>query len=340
MGQSRTRVGIKEIAKRAGVSISTVSRILNDPDKKVPFAPKTRKRVLEVCKANHYYPNAAARGLVMSRTSNILFVSDELYSAAAPYHSLVLSGAAHLLEKSNYYVQLASTLENTSRLDKTPNYLRAIREGRVDGGLFFGERIKPGELRQLISRSFPFVFVNFRNDSLDMVPSVMADAFDGGIQAARVLKRGRYEKYYFLSLSSSYSQKQKLAGFQKGLDPQPVIFVNVDESGKAPLQKLRNILKRKSHTAGFFLSIDEFALPLLEILSEAGLSVPGEAGIVGYNDVSWRYTQAIGLTTIRVPAWQMGYKAADLLLKIISGKKIRRYHYVLPVSLIQRDTTF
>ncbi|OZC01583.1 LacI family DNA-binding transcriptional regulator [Rubricoccus marinus] len=333
-------VTIYDIADHADVSIATVSRVFNDHPR---VSDSTRERVFDVATRLGYEPHASAQSLARKNTRIVSAVVPMMTSF---FFMEVLRGLQDRLDESDYdlLVYAARTL---GRVDGQLG--RALQRGRSDGMILVSTPVSGDRARRLASSRNPVVLVDSYHEDLD---SVSVDNVTGGAEAVRhLLDRGHERIGLILPLAESVPAQDRRAGVEqelaargRALDPRHVVVAEWDHeqhgytryAGYRGMQKLLELPPEARPTA-VFAAADVMALGALRAAREAGLSVPGDLEVVGFDDVA--SSAYVGLTTLRQPMVEMGTLATELLLRRMSEPDTPPSHTVFVPRLVVRETT-
>jgi LacI family transcriptional regulator len=307
---------IKDVARRAEVSLSTVSAVLNGS---APTSSSTRLRVLAAVAELGYEPNSQARNLKRQRSHAIgLIVPDVLN----PFFALVAEGIGDEARRRDYLLVLCSTDFDGER---EASYARLLRARRLDGIVHLsGTGLPPSALYELAS-SARVVTVDERVHGF-AAPFVGSDNRRGARAAAELaLARGHTSFGIIAGPTGLWTAEQRLAGYREalaaaGIDPDRVPTVRGDyrlESGRAAAATLL------AHDPTVILAANDLmAIGCLQHALGRGLRVPRDVSVVGYDDVPLATVVMPALTTVRQPAREMGRVAARLLLDEIEGGEV------------------
>jgi DNA-binding LacI/PurR family transcriptional regulator len=320
-------VTIRDVAKAAGVSASTVSRALSMPD---VVEAATLERVTKVAEHLGYRPNRAARGLITGRTGNFGLILPDL---ANPFFPSVVKGIQQAAHRADYQVFVVDTDEDaTAELGLVRNLAK-----QVDGIVLCSPRMKPAELRQAASL-VPVVLVNRREGS---IPAVAVDNADGMRQIVRHLAElGHRRIGYVAGPRSSWSNRGRLKALQaecRGDGPELVALGNFDptfDGGTAAVEGV--LISGVTAVIGYN---DLVALGLIGGLRERGVAVPAQISVVGIDNIAMSAMADPALTTLALPKDVAGRAAVELLVQLLAetppGRPIRE----LPTELVVRKST-
>jgi LacI family transcriptional regulator, galactose operon repressor len=330
------RATIRDIADRAGVSIATVSRVLNGrPD----VAAETREAVLEVARQLRFSTNRSARSLSGGRTG-LIGVTIPIVHAA--YFAFILSGAAEALYEEDLRAVLCPTQHEH---DREVDLLGRLMHGTTDGALLMLPSETPEELDALRDFGYPFVVVDARAPLHEGIPAVTAANASGAKQAiAHLLDHGHRRIGVITGPRSWNASNERLIGYHAalagaGLVPDPQLEVEGDfehETGYAGGMKL---LALPDPPTAIFAFNDDMAVGALNAALQRGLRVPEDLSIVGFDDSVQAQNVSPKLTTVYQPLAEMGRMAVSLLTRILEGQRLEAVRVELGTRLIVRGTT-
>jgi DNA-binding LacI/PurR family transcriptional regulator len=300
-------ITIHDVARRAQVSVSTVSRAFTMPDL---VRPATRELILRAADELGYRPNRAARGLITGKTGNLGIVVPDLQN---PFFPAVVSGAQAQARQADYAVFLADSGEDP-RLEA--ELIHAMTK-QVDGVIVCSSRMDIGDLRRA-SESTTLVLLNRKNPG---VPAVLMDSADGIRQAIEHLAALGHRRCAFLSgPKNSWSNKERRRGIRTATRLYGVEVVELGPFAphfEAGLQAADIALA--SNVTAIVAFNDLMALGVLNRLNDRKVSVPEQMSVVGFDDISMAAMCTPQLTTIAMPTQQAGRVAVDLLLDQLAG---------------------
>ena len=325
-------VTIHDVARRARVSVSTVSRAFTMPEL---VREATRTRVLAAASELGYRPNRAARGLITGRTGNLGVIVPDLGN---PFFPAVLKGAQVRAREADYAVFLADTDENP-RLEA--DLIRAMAK-QVDGVVLCSSRLASGELAPLLGLT-TLVLLNRR---VPAVPAVVMDSADGMRQAVEQLAALGHRRVAFLSgPRNSWSNRERRRGLRAAARAGGVEVAELGPFAprfEAGLQAA-DIALAAGVTAVLAFN-DLMALGVLSRLADRGVAVPAEVSVVGFDDIPMAAMCAPPLTTVAMPMELSGRAAVELLLERLAEQAAGstangRRQRVLSTQLIVRSST-
>ncbi len=328
---------LRDVARRAGVSTATVSYVLNGTR---PVSPEVEARVWEAVAALQYRPNRVARGLRRKRTHVLgLIVPD----SANPFFAEIARGLEDLSFAHDYSLILCNSDGDPV---KEQRYLGVLIEQQVDGIALVSAGATPAHLTILQQRGIPFVVVDRELSGL-AADCVLADNFQGGYLATRhLLERGHRRIACITGPSDLTPSADRVRGYRQAMA----------EVGIEPLEDwvCRGDFRAESgyHAARFFLQLspsirptaifacnDLMAIGAMRAIGEAGLSIPQDIALVGFDDIVLAAYVIPPLTTVAQPTYEMGRVAGELLLRRIQDRARPPTRHLLPVRLIVRRST-
>lgn len=328
-------VNSKQIARLAGVSQTTVSRVLSGHPH---VAPMTRQRVLQVIEETGYVPNVLARGLVTRHTGTIGLVVSNITNQFYPE---LIEALCTLAAENGFSILLGNTQQNPERQRE---FLRLLIERRVDGIILTSTMLQAPFVDELVDHGYPLVLVN-RLTEPNRGDSVSIDNEAGAQTAvAHFLNLGHRRIAYLRGLVGTSTNRDRERGFTAALraagmaiDPDALLAGDYTTLG-AQLAAGR-FARLPDRPTAVLCADDGSALGFMDGLSDEGISVPDGCAVIGFDDVREAAHREIGLTSIRQPVARMAEIAMELLMDRIKGTHPRTpRHVVLPAELIVRRT--
>jgi len=325
---------IKDLARMAGCSISTVSKALNG---KPDVSKETRNRILKIAEAYNFVPNAFGKGLKRKCTENVgvIFCREERPLSGNPFYSKVLEGIEAELAINNY--NLILYLPAKEEIAKLP---KMLREKQVDGvilvGVFdqvFVERVKIMHIPAVLVD--PKIFIGDLNQ-------VLIDNEDGAFKATQYLISKGHTRIGFISGDldrMSFSQRYK--GYQKALTYNKIEYDDqlIQTGGlEKGYEHVVQLMKLKDRPTAIFSTNDLNVIYGYKAINEMGLKIPDDVSIVGFDDIELAKMSSPPLTTVRVYKEELGSIAVRHLLEGINDQYKKPMTTIVPTKLIERES--
>jgi LacI family transcriptional regulator len=332
------RITMSDVAREAGVSLMTVSRVVND---KGEISPETRERVQEVIEKLGYRPSGIARSLAGGQTYTIGLVVPDI---ANPYFSGMAHGVTSVANAEGFGVLLCDCEEAS---DRELTMLDVLEEKRVDGVVVAAPRTSTDELLPVLARHPNAVVVNrlfLETDAATAQGYVINDDKSGGYAITKhFLDQGHTTIGFLAGPSTSYGSMRRMIGYRKaldeyGLDYDPEIVrycVPTVEGGRAVASQL---IQERPEISALFCFNDLVAIGVLQCCHQLGKRVPGDLAIFGYDDIPMASWVTPSLSTCRVNFEEMGRDATKLLISHISECPDECTNIVMQPKLIIRDS--
>jgi LacI family transcriptional regulator, galactose operon repressor len=336
-------VTIYEVAKKAGVGIGTVSRVLNNSSK---ISPETRDRVLKVIKTLSYQPHAMAQGLARKKS---LIIAALVPFFTGHFYIELLKGIQQAVSPHKYDLILYS-IEDSNNKDF---YLkRVLQQRRVDGVVLASLPLSEPYAKEFHRRKLPLVLVDMFHPEFD---SITVNNQAGAHAAAQHLIRLGHRRLAMITGHLDCAPAQhRHRGFQKALNeagiklpgnlmissdclPGEVSIINDGFNKDTGYLAMRQLLALNGkRPTGVFIASDIQALGAMRAVRESGLHIPDDIAIVGFDDIE--LAEYVGLTTMRQPMFQMGMQAAERLLALIDTPNSPRQHRRIATELVIRES--
>jgi LacI family transcriptional regulator, repressor for deo operon, udp, cdd, tsx, nupC, and nupG len=329
---------IYEVAKHAGVSTATVSRVMSGPKEAV--SPPTRERVMRAVAVLGYTPNAAAKNLRTLRSGKLLVTVPDISN---PFFSLILQGIEDAALREGYAVLLGDTQHDATREER---YARMLKKKEADGLIFLGHRL-PKEAEELVQASSPRCapVVNGCEFSPRLgVPSVHIDNGKAAHEAmGHLYDLGHRHIAAITGPLVSPLSRDRLRGAmaratQAGAKSDFVVL-HGDFSIDSGIAAAEHLFKTTDHPTAVFCFNDEMAMGVIETARRKGARVPDDISVVGFDDIRFARHIDPPLTTIAQPMREIGEGCVRLLLEILRGGAIAPVSVTLPHSLTIRAST-
>ena len=309
-------VTLRELAKAAGVSVSTVSRALTKS--RHPVKKEVRQHIFRLAKELGYQPNQLARGLRTNRTFTIGVIADDISS---PFTPIIIRGIQDHFRQEGYF----SIIINTDWKPQTE--VQAIDDliSRAIDGVIFVESWYRTSNEALDLANKPYIFVHRLFQASYRYSVIPDEQYGARLAVGHLIGLGHRYIGYIGGPESFYSSTERLIGYQDELKQAGISF-NPDlvergnweiGSGYEAAQRLRNA---SSHLTAIFAGNDLMALGAIHAIQDAGLRVPDDIAVVGYDDRSIAAMARPTITTVSLPCYEMGMASAQLLLRRLKGQ--------------------
>lgn len=307
-------VTLEAIAKAAGFSVSTVSRALTNPD--YPVNPVTRQRIQEVARAMGYKPNMAARSLRTDQTNTIGIIADDILS---PFVPPIIRGIQDYLKQHDY---LSLIVNSDWDPDIEQDAINALISRPVDG-IIFVESSHLARNESLQQSGKPYIFAH-RLFGSAIQNSVVPDDHYGATLAVRHLVRLGHRRIAIINGREGWhSAERRYEGYQaelvaQGIEFDPALVQWGDWEYEGGYNAARALLDISPRPTAIFAANDLMALGAICAIQDAGLHVPQDIAVVGYDNREFTRIVRPKITTVSMPVYEMGRTAAELLLKQIA----------------------
>ncbi|WP_291632857.1 LacI family DNA-binding transcriptional regulator [Clostridium sp.] len=320
---------IKDVARESGVTVTTVSRVLNN---RGYISDATRKKVNEAIEALHYQPNELARSLFRKKSN---FIGLIVPNVAHPFFAELTRFIEYYAYKEEYKVLICNSYQDTI---KEREYVEMLKRNQVDGIIMGSHTL---ETSDYLVPTLPIVAID-RNFSQG-IPYVTSDNYNGGVLATNLLIDKGCKKIVHISgpLELNTPANNRYKAFMDIVKKRNVEYVIVEakldifESYEKLAYKL---FAEEPDIDGVFASSDMIAASILHVANEIGKEIPKDLKIIGYDDINIARMIIPPLTTIKQPIEKMAELAVSLLINQIKHNEVKLEN-VLPISLVERKTT-
>lgn len=327
-------VTIKQVARQAGVSVATVSRVLND---KGPVAEETRRRIREVVERLRYVPHGAARSLITNKTNTIGVLLPDIYGE---FFSEIIRGIDLAARGRGYHLLVSSSHGDKSEIEAV---LRATR-GRVDGLIVMSPDVDVQTLQANLPGTLPIVMLNCRGDGASF-DSITVDNYTGAFEMVRHLAELGHRRIALVKgPSNNYDARERLRGYRDAVRALSIersrdLEIEGDFTEEAGHRAGQRIAAIKPRPTAIFATNDSMAIGVLSALHEAGLVVPREIAVAGFDDIPISRFVSPSLSSVHVTIPELGGRAIERLIHAIEAKnRHRRRHEMLPTTLVVRSS--
>ncbi len=325
---------IRDVAKAAGVSIATVSKVLNGY---TTVNEKTKERVLQFVKDMQFHPNSAARSLVGRRSMTIgIFLTAGL---AHPFFTQILSGMEQALKTKGYDLIYLAQLS----WSKDYSFVRHCQSRNVEGVVVFGFQHENMNFDELIQSGIPTVFIDLdvREGRAGYISSDNEAATERTVQYLSGLQ---HNKISFLSGNKdAYASRHRLQGYRTGLEQAKLPYrenyvVEGDFTRETGYLAMKMLLALPEPPTAVICCSDMSAVGALDAIREAGLAVPEDISVIGFDDIEIASNVRPALTTVRQDMMTIGRRSIELLDELINDEALPPPEEIVPTELVIRDT--
>ena len=327
---------IRDVAKLAGVAPITASRVISNSGY---ASDEVRQRVNQAVDQLGYVPNFLARSLRSKRTRTLALVLTDITN---PFWTTVARGVEDAASEEGYHVIFCNTDESAS---KQESYLEAMIQKQVDGILLVPARSKEDPIKFLHQQNVQVVLLDRRLPDIE-VDVVRCDSKGGAYQLVQLLLKLGHRRIAILSGPSGVSSADdRVAGYQHalqeaGLETEDRLIIYGEFSLESGYQMTHDLLAMTPRPTALFASNNFSAIGALKALHDAGVTVPEEMSVVGFDDLPAAIVVEPFLTVAFQPAYEMGRRATKRLLECLDGQVTDGIQeIVLPVSIIERKST-
>jgi LacI family transcriptional regulator len=338
MSEPKRRYTIKDIAEQSGVSLSTVSLVLNDNPR---ISQSTRTRVLSTIERLGYQPNRMARALAWRHTRTLAVLVPQIRHAFADvYFGEIVSGIYDRACRLGYKILLEVA---RNEFVDGKEYRQLYDQKFVDGIMFIGANSRHRFVSELTDGSRPFLLVNNYSKEFDL-NYVVSNSRYGGWQAAKHLVRLGHRRIGFIAggVAEIQTSQDILESFREvldesgiGYDPNLVMDGWLTEEGG--MNAAEEMLRRNPDVTAILALNDKMALGAMKKLNELGLRIPQDIAVVGFDDIPQASFAIPGLTTVHQPLYEIGKLACERMVELIHGKT-SRVQEVIPIYLTIRES--
>lgn len=330
-------ITIYDVAKKAGVSSTTVSKALNNyPD----VSEKTKNAILTVAAEMGYLPNSHAQSLSTKKTWSIgvMFTEDNEVGMKHPFFNAVIESFRKHAENEGYDL----TFPSRNLRNRNISYLEHFKYRGVDGIIIICSDQNDPLVVEILNSTIPIVVIDMKEVNSSVVHS---DNVLGGEKAVQYLLSLGHKKIAHITGSpDSFSGEARIQGYQKAMEqanlsiPKGYLMNGGMFSIQEGREAMENLLKLSDRPTAVFVAGDQMAIGAIEVIKENGLAVPEDISIIGFDDIEMASYITPKLTTIKQDTDEIGKRAAQLLVSQIIKKKKEIRTEMIPIELIERES--
>ncbi|MDO5897515.1 LacI family DNA-binding transcriptional regulator [Agrobacterium sp. Azo12] len=307
---------IREVAAIAGVSIATVSRALQQPDK---VRPETRKKVFDAVRQANFVPNAQAASFRRQSNNTVILLVRDIGN---PFYLEIYKGVEEAASEAGYKVLMGDARNDVNRV---ANHIDMVRQKHADGLILMTGQF-PTELLDQVDNLPPIVIASETVAGIAL-PTVKVDNRAASKHAMRhLIEAGHKQIVHLAGPFPETLAQERFDGYrdaltEAGIDYDETLLVSGDYSIESGRQAITGLLERGISFTAIFASSDQMAIGAISELRARGLSVPGDVSVTGFDDIIFANAFEPPLTTVRQPRQEMGRKAMALMVERLNGKR-------------------
>jgi len=334
----RRKPTIRDVAKKAGLSLSTVSLVLN---KKGYVSEATKQKVLSIIKELDFHPQPSARGLASNLSGNIGFIlTDEHFSQSEPFYTRIFLGTELEARRHSYYILLTTVSKTVKQTEEMPRFLF---DNNVDGIIIAG-KIGSSWIDYIVNKHIPLILIDFVSPR---VSSIIMDNKAGAELVMQHLFQGGHKKIGFIGGDIKHpSVQERYVTYRNMLLGAGVLpsdqWECVDRANTTMVDGFEAARRIFSHDGNrptaIFAANDVMAIGCMRYLTEQGLNVPKDIAVVGFDNIEAGLHVDPPLTTINVHREEMGSLAVRRMVEMIRDKSAVVTKTVTPVELVVRES--
>ncbi|PYZ95953.1 LacI family transcriptional regulator [Alteribacter lacisalsi] len=323
---------IKDVAKRAGVAVSTASYALSG-NKKISRA--TSEKVLAAAKELNYRKNGMAMDLKKNKTKTIALILSDL---TGPFYSELIRGVQELVLEKGYDLIVCSSYG-----DESSTAVKFLRETRTDGVILLAHNIENSFIQGSAREGFPIIVLDRYVTGDPNIISINVNNVNGGFKATDyLLRQGKKSVAFISGPSNSVDSQDRLAGYldalkHHGLTPFSKWILNGKFTQEGGYQATKMLIHQGEMPESIFFANDEMAIGGLEALKENGIRVPDDVAIIGFDDIQLAPYLSPPLTTMRQPKYEIGKLASHVIFQVLEGVRVKE-NYSFDTQLIERES--
>ena len=326
-------VTIKDVAREAGVSVATVSRVWNEG---AFVSPVTRQRVAAVAARMDYSPHGAARSLITRTTNAIGVLLPDLYGE---FFSEIIRGIDHAAQRHGYHIIVSSSHDSKTEIVAA---LRSMR-GRVDGMIIMSPDLEAQRTLQKLQGTFPVVMLNGGAGSKSF-NTITIENHEGACDMVRhLVSRGHRRIAMIGGPARNYDAAERLRGYQSALDEggiayDPALVIQGDFSELSGHHAAEALVVIDPRPTAIFAANDSMAIGALSALREHGLRVPEDIAVAGFDDIPMARYMSPPLSTVHVDISELGERATTLFLSLLEKGNHAPQQLQLATTLVLRSS--
>jgi LacI family transcriptional regulator len=331
----KSSITIKDVARKAGVSISTVSRVINDSK---PVTDEIKQKVLDVIKETGYVPNPLARSLVTKKSQLIGVIIPEVSDS---FVSEIVNGIEEVAKMYDYDILLANTYSDKEQELKSINLLRAKQ---VEGIVMMSWLIDEEHIDFIKNSQIPATYISKTARGFDVYSVSISNTKATYDMTKYLIDKGHKKIGYIMtSKDTTVMEKERYIGYEKAMNEANLkIYDELVRSGDTEYEggykSMNEILNTNNIPDAVFVTGDESAIGAINAIFDAGYRVPEDISVAGFNDVKLASIYRPKLTTVHQPLYDMGAVAIRMVIKMINGEVLDEKKVELPYRIVERES--
>ncbi len=327
------RTTLKDIAKLAGVSPKTVSRVINNDNY---VSKDTKSKILEIIEKNDYIPNIAARSLVIKRTRTLGLIIPNLEN---PFYSRLSRGVIQTAERDNYSIIVCESKFDNLIGEK---YLRMLIERGIDGLLIATLDLENIFVDKLLKIKMPFVIMTCKIEKPE-VNYVIANDYEAGRQVVEYLISLGHRRIAFLKGPNVYSSNERFKAYRDVMEKNKLEIKEYFITGQIldkndAYKEVKSLLTMHKDITAIVGNNDYTTLGAIKAIYELGLRIPEDISIIGYDDIDIADLLSVPLTTVHYPKFRCGEMATKLIIDMLENDKYESKKIILDTYFVKRKS--
>ncbi|WP_400162711.1 LacI family DNA-binding transcriptional regulator [Brevibacillus sp. TJ4] len=325
---------IRDVARLAGVSVATVSRVINQNG----YVNKdTEQKVRKAIEQLQYMPNSVARGLAGKQTGTIALILPDISN---PFFPEIARAVEDVAQKQGYTVILCNSDDQGQ---KEQTYIEMLRKKYIDGIIFASNTLREEDVQQMQANKIPLVVLD-RALASGSCSVIRSRNYEGAkLAVEHLLQIGCRKIAHLYGPQEMITAKERMLGFEESVMHfpwySPSLMVPGYFSVEGGIAAVKELLSRHRDVDGIFCGNDLMAIGALKGLHQLGIRVPDEVALIGFDGISLTQITQPELSTIAQPIYDMGTLAAQVLIAAITSGELQPKLYELDVTLIERESS-
>jgi len=329
-------VKIKDVAKKAGVSVTSVSRVLNGGKY---VRDEIRERVLKTVEEMGYTPSSIARSLVLRKTNMIGVIIPDLTSS---FHSTILSSIEEVASRNSYSILVSNIAED---IEKEKMYLNDFKQMRVSGIIVMHEKVNPEIIQIFNTMEMPIVFSSVKPKGVNNFTSIVINNTKASYDATKYLIDLGHRQIAFIGgdMNDITSGQERYNGFMSAMEDNGIkVEENFVKFGDYKVNdgyaKMNEILKKKPYPTAVFAASDDMAVGAMNAIFDHGLRVPDDISVMGFDGSNFTEFIRPKLTSMEQPIRELGKLSVELLIRQINNQDRFLDEVIVSHKLVVRDS--